>query len=75
MRKSKRIALQAQQAYLKELLERYGIPWAGPDHPVYSMRPSIRIQPPTELPIQNLVEEEEEMSESAKSILKQISSQ
>jgi hypothetical protein len=81
MRKSKRVALKEQQAHLKELLEQYGIPMAGPDHPGYSTGPSIRIQParltiPNSEPEGEPEEDDEiEMSESAKEILRQLLSQ
>lgn len=85
MRKQKRITLEAQQKRIMELLEKYGIPMAPPDHPVYSTGPSIRIQParpvtsdsePEDEPGEEVEEEEEEeMSESARDILKQILSQ
>jgi hypothetical protein len=82
MRKSKRVSFEADQKRLMELLKEYGIPMAGPDHPVYSTGPSIRLQPaspnipdsePERVPYDE--QEEEEMSESAKDILKQILSQ
>jgi hypothetical protein len=72
MRKSKRVSLDADQKHLMELLKEYGIPMAAPDHPVYSTGPSIRLQPASPIPDSDPENEEEEMSESAKDILRQI---